>query len=108
MNFKKDTNYKHICNLFRKIITSLVCIIHKTKDEKIKNDANEILQDLINQYDLYVLKLNSNVIGMKYSEKNIVDFACECYDKIEIMNFAEDLEYGFSELIENIVAERKK
>ena len=105
---KKDKNYNKICDLFRKVITSLICIQYKLNDEIKKQEIQLILNDLIEQYNIYILKLDSNLIGFKYSEKDIVDLANCFYDNVDVFNFAEDLEFGFSELIECILLERSK
>lgn len=105
---KKDINYYRICDLFRKVITSLVCIEYKISNESIKEEIKSILEDFVNQYELYSVKSNSNLIGFKYSEKQITEFANNLYDNIDVFNFAEDLEFGFSELVKYIMLEREK
>jgi len=102
----KDKNYNRICELFRKVITSLLCIQNKINDEVKKQEIQSILNDLIEQYNIYILKLDSTLIGFKKSEKEIVDLANYFYDNVDVFNFAEDLEFGFSELIEFILCER--
>ena len=81
---KKDINYYRICDLFRKVITSLVCIEYKISNESIKEEIKPILEDFVNQYELYSVKSNSNLIGFKYSEKQITEFANNLYDNIDI------------------------
>ena len=103
----KDSNYKEICNLFRKVITALTCIQYKCEEVDIKNDAKVFLENFIEQYDQYSLKLDSNLVEFKYSEKDIVEFACSLYDNVKVVNFAEELEFGFSELVKKILLERK-
>lgn len=97
---------KQIYDLFRKVIASLACIEKTTSDAKKKQLSSEYLNDFINQYDKYQSHKNVNKIEFKYSEKEIVDFANECYDKADIVTFAEDVEFGFSELIEKIIEGR--
>jgi len=104
----KDKNYNKICELFRKVITSLLCIQTKINDEVKKQEIQSILNDLIEQYNIYILKLDSTLIGFKKSEKEIVDLANYFYDNVDVFNFAEDLEFGFSELIECILLERRQ
>lgn len=104
----KDKNYNKICALFRKVITSLLCIQTKINDELKKQEIQSILNDLIEQYDIYILKLDSTLIGFKNSEKEIVDLANYFYEDVDVFNFAEDLEFGFSELIECILLERSE
>lgn len=94
-------------DLFRKIIASLTCIEEKTSDEYTKKTSTIYKKDLIDQYQLYLNHKDVDKINFKYSEKDIVDFSNECYDKIDIFEFAEDLEFGFSELVELVLEERE-
>ena len=43
---KKDINYYRICDLFRKVITSLVCIEYKISNESIKEVSLELQKKL--------------------------------------------------------------
>lgn len=103
---EKD-NSKQIIDLFRKVISSLACIEKTTNYNDIKQTSIEYLNDIINQYDSYRSHKDVNKIEFKYSEKEIVDFSNECYDKVDIFTFAEDVEFGFSELIEKILKGRE-
>lgn len=98
---------RQILTLFRKVISSLACIEKTTNDEYIKKVSKEYLSDIINQYDKYYFHQDVNKIEFKYSEKEIVDFSNECYEKVDIVKFAEDMEFGFNELIEKIMEGRK-
>ena len=102
---EKD-NSKQIIDLFRKVIASLACIEKTTNDNNIKQTSREYLSDIINQYDSYQSHKDVNKIEFRYSEKEIVDFSNECYDKVDIFTFAEDVEFGFNELIEKILKGR--
>ncbi|MDD2181591.1 MAG: hypothetical protein PHW32_04400 [Bacilli bacterium] len=103
---EKVNNFDEIVNLFRKIIASALCIEKKTVDEKIRQTSSEYLEDFINQYENYLMHKNIDKIDFKFSEKEIVDFANECYEKVDIFIFAEDLQFGFSELMERILEMR--
>lgn len=104
----KDINYSEICNLFRKVITALVCIEYNCSDKDVVKETKCFLKNFIKQYEIYSLKLNSNLIDFKYSEKDVVEFACSLYDNVDVFRFAEELEFGFSELVKNILLEREK
>ncbi len=97
-----------IINLFRKIITSLTCIRISTADDEIRNDTNKFLENIIRQYEQYLLKKDVNILNFEYSELEIVDFCNRCYEKVDIFTFAEDLEYGYIELMRKILDKRKK
>ena len=100
--------YINIIESFQKVITSLVCIKAKSSDNNITKKTEEFLNDLIFQYENYQQTRNSNTIFFKYSEKEIVDFCNECYEKSEILIFAEDLEFGFEKLIKLILESREQ
>lgn len=102
---KKD--YEHIVDLFRKVIASLVCIEKITKNNDIKQTTDKYLKDIIIQYENYRSTKDLNKIEFKYSEKEIVDFSNECYDKVDIFTFAEDVEFGFSEIVKKILKRRE-
>lgn len=97
-----------IINLFRKIITSLTCIRIITADDEIRNATNNFLENIIRQYEQYLLKKDVNILNFEYNELEIVDFCNRCYEKVDIFTFAEDLEYGYIELMRKILDERKK
>lgn len=101
------TNFDEIVNLFRKVIASAVCIEKMTEEEKTRQTSSEHLNDFIDQYNSYQVHEDVNKISFKFSEKEIVDFANKCYDKVDIFLFAEDLEFGFSELVEKILEARE-
>ena len=103
-----SNNFEEIIELFRKVIAAAACIEKKTDDEEARRISKEYLEDFINQYDGYQVHKDVNKIGFKFSEKEIVDFASECYDKVDIFLFAEDLEFGFSELVEKILEDRER
>lgn len=91
-----------IITLYRKIISSLVCIEKRSKDNVIADKANIYLNDFINQYELYRNKKNINNFKFSYNLEDIINFCNECYSKVEIFDFAEDVEYGIKELLEVI------
>lgn len=99
MDTKQKYFYTNIIESFQKTITSLLCIKTIALDSNITKKAEEFLNDLIFQYENYQKNRNSNKISFKYSEKEIVDFCNECYERPEILIFAEDLEFGFEKLI---------
>lgn len=99
------SNFELIIDLFRKVISSLSCIEKKTKDNDTRCICSKYLNDIINQYDNYKMNKNVNKICFKCSEKEVVDFCNDCYEKVDIFEFAEDLEYGFNELIQKILEE---
>lgn len=103
---RKD-DYEQIVNLFRKVIASLVCIEKTTKNNNINQTSGKYLKDIIIQYENYRSTKDLNKIEFKYSEKEIVDFSNECYDKVDIFTFAEDVEFGFSELVRKILKRRE-
>ena len=39
----------------------------------------------------------------KANIKEIIDFCNECYEDANVFTYAEDLEYGLKELVENII-----
>lgn len=103
----KKNDYNQIVDLFRKVIASLVCIEKTTKNNDIKETSSGYLKDIIIQYENYRSTKDLNKIEFKYSEKEIVDFSNECYDKVDIFTFAEDVEFGFSELVMKILKGRE-
>lgn len=101
-NEKNINDFSEIINLFRKIITSLACIEKIATDDYTRNTAKEYLLDTIKQYEKYNNSKDVMQIKFKYSQNEIVDFCNECYEKVDIFDFAEDVEFGFCELIEKI------
>lgn len=106
MNDHKDKNYKYICRLFSKTITALAYIISVVKEKEIKDQAKLIIEDLLKQYGIYRKYYNSFFVGFIYDTGEISDFANECYDK-EYFYYAEDVEYGYIELLDKIIEERE-
>ena len=96
--------------LFQKTICSLVTIINMCGDEEIKRDAKKYLDDLVGQYYQYVNYGNVYKLNFKYSPADLSDFMYECIDyrKVDLMWIAEDMFYGFDELMDAILEERKK
>lgn len=89
---KKDK----IINLFRKIICSLLCINKNTKNTLLKVKSDEYLDQFLEEYKSYINKGKYSLIN--YDE--IINFCNECYEDKDIFDFAEDVEYGLSELVE--------
>lgn len=85
-----------IINLFRKIICSLLCINKDTKDPALKLKSNEYLEELLEEYKLYI---NKGTYSLTNYDK-VIDFCNDCYEDKDIFDFAEDVEYGLRELIE--------
>lgn len=98
--------YDQNIHLFYKIIASLYCIEKITSDNVIREQARVFNQNIIEQYQKYIIKKSINTLEFKYSENEITAFSNECYEKIDIIEFAEDLEFGFSDLMKNILKER--
>ncbi len=96
-----------VIELFRKIISSLICINKKTIKEKTKDRSEEYLLYFINEYENFRKTKNIYNILMNINVVNIINFCNECYEQVEIFDYAEDLEYGLKELIEKINKERK-
>lgn len=86
-------------DLFRKIICSLTCIIKETKNQDTKIKANKCLEYYINCYKLCLSKKAYIIDNIK----EIIDFCNECYEDVDVFTYAEDLEYGLKELVENIL-----
>ena len=93
-----------IKNLFQKTICSLITIIYV---QKIKQEASNYLKYLIFQYDKYVKHKNVYELGFKYSSDDIEDFMYRCIDLNEdVMRKAEDMFFGFDDLMIVIIKER--
>lgn len=95
-----------IIDLYRKIICSLSCIENISNNNDIKIETHKYLVEFIRQYELYRNKNNINDIKFKYQSTDIIDFCNDCYNKVDIFDFAEDVEYGVKELMEVINKER--
>ena len=87
-----------IIELFRKVICSLSCIVNKTKNEETKKQAQEYLNIYIDKYEKYK---NNKELDITNVEEE-VDFCSSCYDDVDIFDYAEDVEYGLLEMIEEI------
>lgn len=75
--------------------------------QKIKQEASKYLKDLIFQYDKYVKHKNVYELELKYSSDYIEDFMYRCIDlKEEVMREAEDMFFGFGDLMIVIIKER--
>ena len=87
-------------NLFRKIITSLVCIKLLTKSDIIKKEAQKYLIEVTQAYNVFVQSKNLSKINIKYLQQDIDAFSYECInDKTsDLVLHGEDLKYGFDEL----------
>lgn len=96
-----------IINLYRKIICSLSCMEKKANNSDVTAKINEYLTDFINQYELYKNKRNINSIKFLYDIETLIDFCNECYENVDIFDYAEDVEYGIKELMEIINEERR-
>lgn len=96
-----------IRNLFQKTICSLITIIYVSKDKTIKQEASKYLRDLVYQYDKYVKHKNVYELGFKYNSDDIEDFMYRCIDlKEDVMRKAEDVFFGFDDLMIVIIKER--
>lgn len=106
----KDKIESKIIDLFRKVICSLTCIQRITKNKELKTEANNYIEDIIQQYNIYHNTHNVFAIGFKYSELDIVDFSGRCIElsNEDVITLADDLEFGFRELMEKILKERRK
>lgn len=102
------SNYDKNINLFYKVISSLSCIEKITDNDTVKNESKKFNKDIIEQYQNYLKNKDVNKLNFNYSEKDITLFSNDCYDKVDIVEFAEDLEFGFRDLIKNILKERSE
>ena len=98
-----------IRSLFQKAICSLCTIINICNDKEIKREAKKYLGDLVGQYYQYINYKNVYKLNFKYSFADISDFMYECidYQKEDLMWIAEDMFYGFDELMDTILEEKK-
>ena len=98
-----------IRSLFQKTICSLSTIVNISEDKGIKEEAQKYLIDLIEQYYQHVNYENIYTLHFKYSTDEISDFMYECidYQKVDLMWIAEDMFYGFAELMDTILEERE-
>lgn len=84
-----------VLNLFRKIICSLLCIYKNTLNTNLKNEAYKYLNEFLNQYELY----NNEKKYTLNNCKEIIDFCNDCYEDVNVFDYAEDVEYGLKELM---------
>ncbi len=97
-----------IKGLFQKTICSIITIMYMSKDKDIKEEASKYLKDLIFQYDKYVKHDNVYELEFKYSSDDIEDFMYRCIDlKEDVMRVSEDMFFGFDDLMNAIIKERK-
>ena len=89
-----------VISLYQKIICSLSCIEKITDDKSIQNQSNYFLNKLIPLYTNLILKKDINSINLNLNINEIVTFCNNCYDKLNIFDLAEDVEYGIKELVE--------
>ncbi len=89
-----------VINLFRKTITSLSCIEKTTTDENLKNEANEYLIDLINQYKKIIELSDIKKIIFKYTEEDLIYFSYRCIEHKDndFVKLGEDIQIGIIEL----------
>lgn len=99
-----------IRSLFQKTICSLSTIVNMCDDKNIKDEAQKYLIDLIEQYYQHVNYENIYKLNFKYSCADINEFMYKCidYQKIDLMWIAEDMYYGFAELMDTILKERRE
>ena len=95
-------------NLFRKIITSLVCIEEFSKNEEIKKHTNFYINKFISDYEKYKNTKDSFKIKLDFDGMELIDFCSECYSIVEVVDFTEDVQYGFEELVELVNKERDR
>ena len=86
-----------VISLYQKIICSLSCIEKITDDKGIQNQCNYFLNKLIPLYTNLILKKEIKALNINVNE--IINFCNNCYDKLNIFDLAEDVEYGIKELI---------
>lgn len=97
-----------IKGLFQKTICSIITIMYMSKDKDIKEEASKYLKDLIFQYDKYLKHDNVYELEFKYSSDDIEDFMYRCIDlKEDVMRVSEDMFFGFDDLMNAIIKERK-
>lgn len=95
---------KLIIDLFRKVISSLACIIKVSGNGDLINEANNYILDFVIQYSKYLQKRKDDNIVFRYSEEDIIDFSYRCindrYD--DLVLFAEDIQFGVIDLMKLI------
>lgn len=94
----------NILNMFRKIICSLLCINKNTKNVNIKMKSSEYLEKYLKEYELCLNKKKYSLVN--YEE--IINFCNECYEDIDVFDYAEDVEYGLKELMEITISKGGK
>ena len=94
-------NSNKIISLYQKIICSLSCIEKISDDYIIKKQSKHFLDKLIPLYINFILKKEINSITLDLNIEEIINFCNNCYDKLNIFDLAEDVEYGIKELVES-------
>lgn len=89
------SNREEILNLFRKILSSLLCINMETTDKHLKEKSLKYINEFENEYKSYY-NLKKYFIS---NINEIVDFCNECYEDKDVFDYAEDVEYGLRELV---------
>ena len=89
------SNREEILNLFRKILSSLLCINMETSDKRLKEKSLKYINEFENEYKSYY-NLKKYFIS---NINEIVDFCNECYEDKDVFDYAEDVEYGLRELV---------
>ncbi len=89
------SNREEILNLFRKILSSLLCINMETSNECLKEKSLKYINEFESEYKSYY-NLKKYFIG---NTIEIIDFCNECYQDKDVFDYAEDVEYGLRELI---------
>ena len=90
-----------IISLYQKIICSLSCIEKISDDYTIKKQSKYFLDILIPLYTDFILKKEINSITLDLDIEEIINFCNNCYDKLNIFDLAEDVEYGIKELVKS-------
>jgi len=91
-----------VVDLYRKVICSLACIEKRTNNDLIRNKALSYINQFIDQYDQYLNKKEC----LSYNISDLIDFCNDCYNEVEVFDYAEDVEYGVKELIKKANNER--
>lgn len=91
-----------VVDLYRKVICSLACIEKRTSNDLTRNKALSYINQFIDQYDQYLNKKEC----LSYNISDLIDFCNDCYNEVEVFDYAEDVEYGVKELIKKANNER--
>lgn len=89
-----------IINLFRKIITSLLCIEKTTNNNQLKKESLEYLYNFINYYKIIIETNDINNIKIDCNEEDIIDFSYRCIEdrETDLVRFAEDVQFSIIEI----------